>query len=224
MAHNKQELPVSFIEMPYTRLKELLLSIHDKKAQAFLSLAYASYARIGEVTLAHIDGKVNPQCHPPNFNDVSIIKPQGQTTLFIKIRLFTLKQGKDLARRTRYAYVSRENERWLFDIITKWWFQQGKEKTKTTEPLFQGNLNKPISPKWPHRWFKEYIAKPCGLNSENIHLLRSWRASHASKGAFTKDGKPYPIEAQMQEGGWKTATTPMQYYIKARSEDYLKLR
>lgn len=220
MARIKTELPQWFLELEYSKLKQLLENIRKPRDKALLMTIYACYGRVGEVVKGWVDGSPNTYSRPLTTNNIdkkTIISDDGKAEKFVVISPYTLKHHEQ-----RSSYISVKRELWLAKTILEW---RRKIRLEFGDGvLFFGANRQPLSSRTVNNMFEKYIAKPLGLRSQNVHLMRSWRSTHGSRGNFTKDGKPYPIEAQMLEGGWRSTYTLMKHYNKAKTMDYLKQR
>lgn len=197
MARIKSELPRALTEISYSELRKRLVEIPVFRDKALLCITYACYGRIGEICRSQSE-----HSKPLKREDVQRFDKDGKQ--FLQIFLFTLKNHE-----SRECFVNLEREKWLADPIVEWC-------ERTNDYLFTNLYDDPLSSRYAEIIFKKYFGV------ENIHLMRSWRATHAARGDFTEDGKPLDLRAVMSYGGWKSPGTLIRIYTKAAGRDYLK--
>lgn len=204
MPHFKKDLSRELLEIPYETLRETLTQIPSKRDQALLSTVYACYGRIGEIVQS-------PYVHsrPLRKTDFKLVK-QGKK-LFLRISIYTLKsRGKG----DREIYINTDREGWLAWPIINW-----VKTLRQDQVIFESPKKRPMA--ITHRTAERAFYKYFG--TLNIHLMRSWRTTHAAQGVFTEDGKPLDIRAVQVYGGWKDTQTLSRVYNKATGKDYLKV-
>ena len=101
----------------------------------------------------------------------------------------------------RRVPVNREKESWLTEPIKNWAMH------RLDEPLFN------YSTRWGEKVFEKYFG------SQNIHLLRHWRATHLLQGAVT--GKPLDVGIVCRMGGWTNPRLLSVTYDHSVVEDYI---
>lgn len=204
MSKIKNDLSRDIRELPYAKLKEIISSIRDPRDQALLCTVYTCWGRIGEIVRAP-----SKYSRALRNTDVNFIKTHGKR--YMKISLYTLKtKGKG----NRDTYVNIDREPWLALPIIRW-----VKKLKGDVVLFESPKlkNQAISSRTAEIIFSNYFG------TENIHLMRSWRSTHASQGAFTEDGKPLDMKAAQIYGGWVDTVMLSKVYNKASGKDFLKV-
>lgn len=197
MAKYKGNLDRNLLELPYEDLKKQLQTIPGLEEQALMCVTYACYGRIGEIC----KGK-SPHSRGMKKNDVQVYEKDGKK--YLQFFLYTLKTHE-----TRECFINLQKEEWLAKPILEW------INLCTTSYLF-GTNQKAYSTRWAEKKFYKHFG------TENIHLMRSWRATHAAKGNFTEDGKPLDLRATQIYGGWKNPGILIRIYTKARGKDYLQ--
>lgn len=212
MSREKRDLPDWFKGLTYNEVKRCLQKIKDKRDQALFMTIYACYGRVGEVVKGWDLGKPNPNSKPLKRQHVDLV-PHPRRPKFLRISLFTLKNHEE-----RKVYVACKREKWLAKPI---W--EHARKLDIGEFLFTGKKGA-LNSRQVQRLFCKYFSTPYKLDSENVHLMRGWRLTHGARGDFTNDKRPYPIEAQMQEGGWRTSDIPLRIYNQTKAEEFLKLK
>jgi len=201
MGNGKNKIPKKLLTLSYQDLKETIQSIPDKRDQALISTIYAGYGRVGEVIRGPHKGSV-----PMKKEDVTIFRKDERG--FIRLSLITEKQ-KSLS--IRQPLVSMDNERWLAKIIFDW-----KKSLPDRSFLFPGHLiGKALTSRSGELIFEKYF----GDGIQSIHLLRTWRSTHALQGAFTRNHAKVPINAVMEFGGWKEPSVLLKIYNQASAYD-----
>jgi len=99
----------------------------------------------------------------------------------------------------RRVLISRKNESWLTEPIIAF----SKE--------LPGELF-PYSTRWGEKVFEKYF------DSQKIHSLRAWRATHLLQGKVT--GKPLPFQVVRRMGGWTDTAALSKLYDFSVIEDY----
>lgn len=207
MALKKDRISKDLIYMKYDTLKAKLSSIEDFEHRALLSTVYACFGRVGEIVQGQHSGS-----RPLIVRDVSLLTtPDGRE--YLHIIAFTEK-----IRDFREIMVSKELEPWLFQPIARWLLetkkQYGEDSFLFRSPRFKAN--RAMSYKHAEKIFDMYFGY------QTIHLMRSWRASHALIGKFTRNGHPMPVTVVQEVGGWRDSRVLLRVYNKSKALDYMK--
>ncbi|MCK5504468.1 MAG: site-specific integrase [Thermodesulfovibrionia bacterium] len=152
-----------------------------------------TYACLGRIGEI-VRSKYDPENTPIKKKD---IREQGRH-LIIKV----LTEKRRIIRRIP---INTEIEPWLTVPIINWANQFKDEE----EPLFN----------WSTRWGEKIFEKYFG--TQNIHLLRKWRATHLLQGHCTVERPGMEVVRKM--GGWKNLKTLMEVYDSSVIEDYLEV-
>lgn len=205
MGRGKDLIPRWLLQLSYAELKQRINKIPNKRDRALIAITYAAYGRIGEVIRSPHSGS-----KPMKKEDIIIVTRKGRK--FIRLLLLTEKKKKHSLRQ---PVVSTDRETWLANIIWEW-----KKKLPKHSFLFPGHiLNSALTSRSAELIFEKHFCK--GVQS--IHLLRSWRSTHALQGAFTKNHEKVPIKAVMEFGGWTDPDTLLTIYNQAVAEDSMDI-
>jgi len=201
MGRGKEKIPRELIKLSYTDLKNKIINIPDKRDRALIATTYAGYGRIGEVLRGPHKGS-----NPMKKEDVKLIIKEGRK--FVQLSIQTEKR-KDLF--IRQPVVSTDREKWLAQIIWNW-----VKELPAKSFLFPGHLiNSALTTRSGELIFEKHFCD--GIQS--IHLLRSWRSTHALQGAFTLNHEKVSVNTVMEYGGWKEPETLLKIYNQAMAED-----
>jgi len=178
------------------RLKKIIRQDHAAattmraNAGEVFTIAYACYARIGEIV-----------GHAKNKNE-----SYGITNANVINQEHTIKFGllSEKTRRRRTVFISKKKEPELSKLIV--------EIMERKRLKGQDNLWFPISTRWCELKFKTYF--PEMKPSENVHLLRHWAATHYLEGYRTT--KTPTVEQLALLGGWKRISTVYDVYSHLR--------
>jgi hypothetical protein len=138
----------------------------------------------------------------------NIEKQQSGDKNYLTFHLTTL---KNKAYRQVIFSLDNPKETWLAETITAWLERKAHQEYCFEKPID----GKPLCVRWAEKRFLKWFG------TENIHLLRSWRATHAARGDFTISGRPWNLKAVQQSGGWKSIRTLEEIYNVAEVKDYI---
>ena len=175
--------------MQYSLLKDKLNAIPYRRNRVFLKLTYATLGRIGEVVRSRYQPTKNPAITLQQISESTT--PKGIPIL--EIRLLTEK-----VHLWRTVPLYRTIEPWLSEDIYNY--------AKANPKLF------PYSTVWGEKVFEKWF------NTQHIHLLRKWRATHLLTGKVT--GKLVPRQVVSRMGGWTDLSSLDKYYDLSITEDY----
>lgn len=185
--------------MPYTNLKDHLLSISSTRDRALLCLIYASMSRVGEITR----GRYRKTSALMGANVLSFENR-------IEVHVKSEKGGN-----MRKVPIFRNRESWLADIIESWRERVGQG------PLF------PYSTQWAQlifkKWFPDIFSNRGGDpdgSKHTIHWLRGWRYSHYRRGEVT--GSKVESKVASLLGGWVSSAVPERFYDMTKIDDHME--
>jgi len=205
MGRGKDLIPRWLIQLSYQDLKEMIKAIPVERDRALIATAYAAYGRIGEIVRGPHKGS-----KPMKKEDIQIVEKEGRK--FLQLYIIT---EKKTGVNVREPVVSTDREKWLARIIWKW-----RQKQNDDTYLFPGYIfNSALTTRTAELIFEKHFCD--GIQS--IHLLRSWRSTHALQGAFTKNNEKVPIKAVMEFGGWTDPNTLLKVYNKAVAEESIDI-